>query len=207
MYYIHWYKSYTGPLRASLINLCHFSVLSYIKKERKKETNYTTSSIWTIYQSSHLTLRYCEYFVNIAKTIPESYQLRNDQEVCAPHGIRKCQKGQLLLSNNLQEMKNQRIKELGGIRMENILSYFRPNMNVKELSLKSWFCLKYSSQICHTWISNSFDVKPLSKQTSQTLVLLLYFTHWYKVIHLVLHVPISHCTQQEDFAWSDAANV
>lgn len=34
-------------------------------------------------------------------------------------------------------MKNQRIKELGGIRMENILSYFRPNMNVKELSLKS----------------------------------------------------------------------
>lgn len=71
---------------------------------------------------------------NIAKTIPESYQLRNDQEVCAPHGIRKCRKGQLLLSNNLQEMKNQRIKELGGIRMENILSYFRPNMNVKELS-------------------------------------------------------------------------
>lgn len=34
-------------------------------------------------------------------------------------------------------MKNQRIKELGGTRIENILSYFRPNINVKEFSLKS----------------------------------------------------------------------
>lgn len=76
-------------------------------------------------------------------------------------------------------------------------------LNGKEFPLKSWFCLQYSGQMCHTFcISGWLDVKPLSEHTSQTLLLLLYFT----LIQSDSSCSLCLLNSTGIFAWSDAAS-
>lgn len=116
--------------------------------------------------------------LNIVQIFPRSHQLGSDGEVRAPHGLRERPRGRRLLTNNFQEMKKSKIlsthiKQLRGLGMKNISSRFKPSHESQRVFTE---VLKYWSQMCHTWISSSFNVEALSKQTSQTLLALLYFT-------------------------------